>query len=274
MRDAARGRKRKRIASLVAVATLAAWAGNPRPPPPPHPNPTPATALPLEIGQLAEHSLNRGQGILDDWYKVEIPGEGTLRVELSAATGTLPSGVIVAMSDEKGLPQIQPTRAGGRDKVELEGPVQPGTEWLWVGTEPEAKGSIPYQLQAYFTPRPVKAGLKPKPKRTAAPPPVAKPAPPPPAFRTVTTVVVEVERAQGDEQFATIRGGQQMGFQSGLKGRFREAGQVIGTFEIVEVYPKGSRVRVHGHLAGPVTEQTEVDVDVPIASGSTPGGGP
>jgi hypothetical protein len=229
--------------------------------------------LPLELGQLAEHSLNRDQRILDDWYKVEIPAEGALHVELSAPTGTLPSGVIVAMSDEKGLPQIQPTRAGGRDKVELEGPVQPGTAWIWVGTEPEAKGPIPYQLQATFTPRPTKPVPKPRPKRPP-PPPVAKPAPPPAAFRTVTTEVVEVERAQGDEQFATIRGGQQMGFQTGLKGRFREAGQVIGTFEIVEVYPKGSRVRIHGHLTGPVTERTEVDVDVPIASGSATGGGP
>lgn len=268
------GRALKQIVSLVAAATLAACASKPPPPRPPHPNPTPATALPLELGQLAEHSLNRSEGVLDDWYKVEIPAEGTLRIELSAPTGALPSGVILAMSDEKGLSQIQPTRAGGRERVELESPVQAGTEWIWVGTEPEATGPIPYQLQANFTARPVKAAPRPKPKRSAPPPPLANPAPPPPAFRTVTTVVVEVERAAGEEQFATIRGGQQMGFRTGLKGRFREAGQVIGTFEIVEVYPKGSRVRVHGRLSGPVTEQTEVDVDVPVAPGSSTGGGP
>jgi hypothetical protein len=273
MRGPSVGWALKQTVSLIAAATLVACA-KPPPPPPPHPNPTPATALPLELGQQAEHSLNRSQGILDDWYKVEIPAEGTLRIELSAPTGALPPGVILAMSDEKGLSQIQPTQAGGRERVELENLVQVGTEWIWVGTEPEAKGAIPYQLQANFTARPVKAAPRPKLKRSAPPPPVAKPALPPPAFRTVTTVVVEVERAAGDEQFATIRGGQQMGFQAGLKGSFREAGQVIGTFEIVEVYPKGSRVRVHGRLSGPVTERTEVDVEVPIASGSSTGGGP
>jgi len=268
MRGCTVGWALKQIVSVVAVATLAACASKP-PPPPPHPNPTPTTALSLEFGQLTEHSLNRGQGVLDDWYKVEIPAEGTLRIELSAPSGALPSGVILAMSDEKGLAQIQPTQAGGRERVELESPVQAGTEWIWVGTEPEAKGPIPYQLQAYFTARPVKAAPRPRPKRAAPPPPTATPAPAPPAFRTVTTVVVEVERAAGEEQFATIRGGQQMGFQTGFKGRFREAGQVIGSFEIVEVYPKGSRVRVKGRLSGPVTEQTEVDVDVPIAPGSS-----
>ena len=134
---------------------------------------------------------------------------------------------------------------------------------VWVGTEPEAAGNVAYQIRAHFKPKPLPAKPKPKPRPQPAVAPPPPPPPPPPAFETHVTTVVEVERGRDDAQFVTIAGGERMGFQPGFTGRLVDGGRTIGTFEIVEVYAGGSRVKVRGRLSGPVSGRTVVEVDVP-----------
>ena len=76
------------------------------------------------------------------------------------------------------------------------------------------------------------------------------------------STVVEVERGQNDAQFATIAAGERAGVRAGAHGRLVEGGRTIGTFEVVEVYPAGSRIRIQGRLAAPVTARTAVEVEV------------
>jgi hypothetical protein len=75
--------------------------------------------------------------------------------------------------------------------------------------------------------------------------------------------LVEVERPRDDGQFAMIAGGTQMGFRPGLRGRLVDGGRTLGTFEIIEVYSGGSRVKIEGRLSGPLSGRTAVQVDVP-----------
>ena len=158
---------------------------------------------------------------------------------------------------------VAPTRTGGRARVELSNEVQAGSYLVWVGSEPEAAGSVTYQIRAHFKPKPPPAKPKPRPKPQPPVAPVVAPPPPPPAFETHLTSVVEVERGRDDAQFVTIAGGERMGFQPGFTGRLVDGGRTIGTFEIVEVYSGGSRVKIRDRLLGPVSGRTVVEVDVP-----------
>lgn len=265
LRRSGRGAEAAALVLMLALG-LAGCAKKPPPPPPPPPDAdaSPPQARPLPLATTRPDSLHRGGNDLDDWYRLEIPGEGRLTVSLVAteAAAGLPH-LFVALTDERGLSTVQPTRAGGRAEVVVSEAARKGARLVWVGTDPEASGPIPYEIRAEFTPR-----QRPQPRPKPAPPPrqvEPRPPPPPPEpkYTTLTTSVVEVERAQGSSQFATIRGGRDSGLRPGLRGRLLEGGGVIGRFTIVEVYGAGSRVRVDGGLSGSVSSRTVVEVDVP-----------
>jgi hypothetical protein len=251
---------------LLALA-LAGCARRPPPPPPPPPPDADATPeasrlLPFDAPQA--DSLDRAAGDLDDWYRIEVAVPGTVRLVLGArAAGSL-ANMTLALTDSSGAARVQPLRSGGRERVEVEREVAPGTWFVWVGSEPDARqtGAVAYELRASFLPKPAP---KPRVRRKPPPPPapVAPPPPPAPRFDTVETTLVEVERPRDDGQFATIVGGAGMGFRPGLRGRLLDGDRVLASFEIVEVYAGGSRVKIHGRLSGPVSGRTAVQVEVP-----------
>lgn len=253
---------------LVAALLAAGCAKQPEPPPPPPPpdaDASPPQARPLALGAPWTDSLHRSANDLDDWYRLEIPGEGTLTLTLSASDPAGLPHLFVALTDERGVSRVQPTRAGGRAQVVVTEPVQRGMRLVWIGTDAEASGLIPYELRADLVPR---KRPPPPPKRAPpAPPrevePRTPPPPPAPRYETFTSAVVEIERPQGDAQFATIRGGREAGLAPGLRGRLIDGGRVIGRFTVVEVYAAGSRVRIDGGLSGSVSSRTVVEVDIP-----------
>jgi len=264
-------RPRSRWNVLLALALALACAKPPPPPPPPAPPPpdpdgTPAQAQPLALHETHADSLDRKHGDLDDWYRVEVPKAGTLHVSVQ---GVGPDGLpdlFAAITDPRGVARVQPTRSGGRPRFELKSEVEAGTWLIWVGSEPESSVIVPYELRPEFQARPVPAALPECPtdshrvgKRCVAN--AVPPAPPPPP-RITTTSVVEVEHGQNDAQFATIAAGERAGVRAGAHGRLIDGGRTIGTFEVVEVYPAGSRVRIQGRLASPITARTSVEVEV------------
>jgi len=254
------------VIGIVFALAVAGCAKKPRPPPPPPPDSdaTPQAAQPLAFDELHRDSADRTRGDLDDWYRLEVPAAGTVYLELSAAQphGSLP-GLFLVLTERGGVAHVDPTRTGGRTRVVLSREVQPGAYLVWVGTEPEAAGSVPYEIRAHFKPKPLPPKPKPRPKAVAPVAPVVAPPPPAPAFETHVTSVVEIERGQDDAQFVTIAGGERMGFQPGFTGRLVDGGRTLGTFEIIEVYSGGSRVKIRGRLSGPVSGRTVVEVDVP-----------
>jgi hypothetical protein len=221
----------------------------PPPPPPPDPNGTPAQPSPLPFGELHTDSLDRVARDIDDWFVLNVREPGTLRIALEGQAGAPLPNVLVALTDPKSAATVQPMRTGGRARLELPAlNVTPGARLLWVGLEPEATASVAYQVRATFAAR-------------KAPAPAPKP-PPPPAYNVFTTRVVEFATAQGATQYATIEGGQNAGIAPGMRGRLVEGGRVIATFEVVEVYQRGSKVRLADRVDR-VTAQTQAEVDVP-----------
>lgn len=218
----------------------------------PDPNASPASAERLAFGLERADAVDRSAGDLDDWFLLEFPAAGQLKVVVQGPKGAPLPNLFVALTDSAGQFPGNPTRSGGRPRVELTPLVAKGTRLLWIGTEPEATAMTAYSVRAEFTPR-----AQPKPQ-----PAVAKP-PPPPPMTVFASKVVEFAQGQGETQFATITGGTQAGLRVGLRGRLKDGSQVIGTFQIVEVFSAGSRVRIDGRLAAAVTGQTVVEVDVP-----------
>jgi hypothetical protein len=217
----------------------------------PDPNGAPAQAERLAFKADRADSVDRSRGDLDDWFLLDFPSAGSVRVVVTGAQGAPLPHVFLAITDLQGQFPGNPVRSGGRPRVELTQTVAKGQRLLWVGTEPEAAGATGYGVRAEFTPK-------------AAPRPAAAPAPPPPPQVTIyTTRVVEFAQGQGETQFATVAGGANAGMRVGLRGRLKDGGRVIGQLQIVEVFPAGSRVRIDGALAAPVTARTVVEIDVP-----------
>src|SRR4030095_14214787 len=104
----------------------------------------------------------------------------------------------------------------------------------------------------------LRAGFK------AAPPP--PPAPPPaPRFETRRAAVLEVEGGRTSEQTVLLDAGEAAQLRPGMRGVLVDAGKKLGSVVIVNVYPDGSRARVEGVLAGPISPRTVAEIQVPLA---------
>ena len=253
------------VLATSALAMGLAACPKPTPPaPPPDPDGRPEQARPLVLeaegrgpirrGGRAD-SLHRRARDLDDWSRIEVSERGSVRVTVATTAPTANRHFSVAITDERGLAVAEPRRAGGRDRVEVGAELKPGTHLIWVGSEPEVDGPIPYEISVEFKER--RSPPPPKPPKATAP----APQPPQHRWETISAGVLEMERKPDGSLVALIRGGRDLGLANGQRGRFIDAGREIGAFRIIEVYDKGSRVRVEGALDGAVLPSTEVQVD-------------
>jgi hypothetical protein len=174
-------------------------------------------------------------------------GSGELRVDVRRGpSGTPPPEFAVTLEDDAGG---APTTAmsNGRDRVSLSSQVSPGDYYLSVAPrDRKHRGVLYYEIRANYRPPP--------------PPP-----PRDPPFKTISCDVLEVE--MGDVPVVLISAGRDSALRSGLAGRLVQGGEVIGKLKIVEVYDEGSRARIEGTLAAPITPTTVVQIDVPLEGG-------
>jgi hypothetical protein len=261
--------RRFALGAAVLLALGPACA-RPKPPPPPPPDPDgrPEQAQLVEPDLDHGDSLNRGANDLDDWYRLDLPSDGRLFVTVSGSTEGGAPEYFVAVTDTSGERILARERAGGRERFALElKKVDAGPVLVWVGSQPETTTPIGYQLNIDYTPvrkpAPKKVEKKPAPTAPLVREPAPAPPPPPPKFEKVTAGVVETSKAPGGSQSLTIAAGANRGVQTGNGGRLVDSGRVIGTFTVMEVYAKGSKVRVNGSLSGAVTSGTVAEVDVP-----------
>jgi hypothetical protein len=108
---------------------------------------------------------------------------------------------------------------------------------------------VGYSLRGAFKPAP-------------APPP---PPPPAPRFETRRAAVLEVEGERTQQQSVLLDVGEAAQLRPGMRGVLLDAGKKLGQVVIVNVYPDGSRARVDGALAGPITPRTVAEIQVPLA---------
>lgn len=227
-------------------------AAAPPPPPPRDSDGTPPEASPLTLGARHADSIDRTRGDLDDWFKLVLPRDGTLTVVLEGpASAPLPN-LTLAVTDAKGGTLSAPARTGGRPRVGF-GPrvLTRGTYLVWVGSEAGEAGLVPYEVRSSFTP-----------KAPAAPPKVVeKKEPPKPRFETKTLRLVELS-AGG--QHATIAGGKSDGVAVGMNGRLLQRGAQLATLRVIEVYERGSRVKLDPPVLEAPSGAMSVEVDIPL----------
>ena len=248
--------------ALLGGGAVLACASQPAPPPPPRAAPppppprdsdgTPPEASPLALGARHSDTIDRTRGDLDDWFKLDLPRDGSLTVILEGpASAPLPN-LTLAVTDAKGGTLAPPARTGGRPRVGF-GPraLTRGSVLIWVGSEAGEAGLVAYEVRSSFTPK--------------AAPRVAKPTPPPPPpkprFETKTLRLVELS-AGG--QHATIAGGEQDGIGVGMGGRLLNRGAQLSTLRVIEVYERGSRVQLDPPVLQAPSGAMSVEVDVPL----------
>jgi hypothetical protein len=243
---------RRALFALFGVPLLAMSCSTCQPPP--DPDGVATGALPLGLGEWKRDALDCGEGDCSDWFRLETPDAGTLRIAVvrTADDRKLPE-FSVALTDENGKELARAT-SGGKDRVRLVHPKKKGQHapagryLLAVQTPPDGEGALAYELRATFA---------------AKPQPVAPAPPPAPRFRTVSAALLEVEKRADGSQAVLIDQGSRAGIAPGQRGRLRVGGQKLAEIEVLDVYPDGSRALVRGSLGAALTPDTVAEVDVP-----------
>lgn len=240
------------LALLCAALSTLAFAC--KSPPPPDPDGEPGQAVLLERDTPTSDRLHCREGDCADWYRFQLDERGELRIELVASGDASERPLRLELADGRAQPIERVAASAGTASLRV--PARPGHYMLRVDARDEAKSPLAYELTAHFEPEP-----------PPPPPPPPPPKPPEPRFRVVVGAVLEVEGVGGEPQAVLIDRGAQDGVAAGQRGRLLEGDQAIGSVEVVDSYPEGSRVRIDGMLGGPITPRTRAEIDVPVAAG-------
>lgn len=229
---------------LVALAALAGCAK----PPPPDPDGRLEGAIPLPLGQKHAGALACKQGDCADWYRIAVPGDGELSVEVSrGAEGVALAGLDARMVDADGATLAEAVGDSGARSRRVHSSVTEGAVLVSVAaSDPEAR--IAYSIRAKFTPAPQPPARAPEPR-----------------FETRRANVLEVEGRAGAATFVLLDAGEGAELRAGMRGKLVDGGKSLGAIVIQDVYPDGSRARVEGPLAGAISPRTVAEIEVPIA---------
>jgi hypothetical protein len=217
---------------------------------PPDLDAEPGGAQVLALGTAHEDALDCRRGDCADWYRVEVPGKGHLVVEVTALGSQAPvPGFGVILADGRGAP-VDRAENAGQPSVRLEAQAPDRVAYLVEVERREPRPPLGYRIEARYEP----------------PPPPRAPAPPPkPEFETVRSAVLQVERQDGRVSAVLLESGSGQGMRPGLRGSLLQGGRVIASIEVIDVFPEGSRARVEGALAAPITPSTTAEIEVPVA---------
>jgi hypothetical protein len=197
----------------------------------------------LNLGRWHSDQLHCRATDCSDWYRVDLGSRGDLVIDVASPDGVAKDfNVSLASASSEVLTR---TSSRGSGRAQLEWSTRAGTYLIEVSSADESKQPQAYQIQADFTPEP-------------PPPP-----PPEPQFRALEAEVIEIEGSPARPDAVLVDKGSQSGVLRGLEGRLYDGGQEIGSIEIVEIYPEGSRATIRGTLSAPVTPATRAEIDVP-----------
>jgi hypothetical protein len=187
-----------------------------------------------------------------DWFVVNLPGEGEILLEVTAASpeGATPD-YAVTVANHRTEPLRHASNQGGPG-VRMHWSGDPGDYFVAVSSG-APQPPFRYEIVARYQPAPPRE--EPKPPREE----------PKPRFETTSWMVLEVEAERGQPRFVIIDGGSRGGLRRGLRGRLIERGRFLAEIEIVDVFDEGSRARIATELVGRITPQTVAEIDVPVA---------
>lgn len=237
------------LCTAAALAAAGLWACAKKVDPDPLP-------VSLSLGRWHAEQLDCRRGDCRDAYRITLPESGELRaVVLNPQQDQAARPFTLSLEDGSGGTLARAANMGAGN-ASLHRDLDSGEYLLELSTADEERDPLRYEIQASFTPPP--------------PPP---PPPPEPQFETVTAQVLEVEGRPGAPDSVLIDRGQDGGLRPGLRGRLVDAGRTIATVRIQDAYPEGSRARIEGTLAAPITPATMAEIDIPIgddAAGDEP----
>ena len=224
----------------------------------PDPNALPATATVVELEGRYADALDCARNDCADWFRLEIPERGQLRVTLEPGPGSGGlSRISTTLLDGEGriVAQGVPGPDGGDSRLQMSADVRRGTYRFSV-VSVQGRAPLPYEFASSFEPAP--------------PPAPVSVRPPPPRFRTRRVPVFELEPGRGSTSNVLLGEGSAQDLVPCLRGKLLEGGEVIGQIELFEVFPDGSRARVIGGLRGSISSRTVAEISIPLRSADRP----
>jgi hypothetical protein len=230
--------------ALVTGLVLAAVAGCAKPPPPDLDGVSSGAAA-LPLGEKRDDSLGCAAGDCADWYRVDVPANGELVVEIGRGPeGVALSGLEARLIDAQGETLDEAVGDSAERTRRMRATVNEGPALVSVAaTDPKAQ--ISYSIRATFK---------------KAPPP----RPPEPRFETRRAAVLEVEGRAGAQAFVLLDAGEGAQLRAGMRGKLVDGGKSLGSIVIQDVYPDGSRARIEGPLTGKIGPRTVAEIQVPV----------
>jgi len=239
--------------ALVLGISMSVGFGCAKPPPDPDGLASQARSLGMDYWQADQLHCKKGDCV--DWYRIALLERGELRVDVRTpqAAGYAQS-LYVRLTASNGQTNIADA-VGGGTTLRATADLQPGTYLVSVGSlDPGRAAPLPYDVHAHLEVwRP-------------PPPPPPPPAPPQPRFETLDSEVLEIERHRNEPDAVLLSFGAQFGVEAGQRGRLKNANTTIAEFEIVDVYPDGSRAQLLDYPTEKIMPTTVAEIDVPAGS--------
>jgi hypothetical protein len=240
-----------------------------------------AGAVAVSIGEWQKDHLHCAVERCDNFYWIDVPHSGDLRVEVYAPWGAGLPDFGVVLLDQMGKPIAAPKEPSARP-ARLASRVSPGRYTVRVHAMGSIDGRIGYELIANFQaakrggksaatsgadsksapPKPAKEPQAAKKPKAPAPAPVTTPTASGSSRGKVvaTAEVLELEQEGGEPVYVLLDAGEPQKVRVGMRGRLHEGAATIGEIEIIEVYRDGSRAKLLGGLSGEITIDTAAEI--------------
>jgi len=230
---------------------------------------SPARALPYALGERLAERVECRSGDCEDWLAFDVAEPGYLIVVLEAQGGELEIGVT---DEDADLLATARTRDGTLQQRWIMTP----TPHFFRIRSAGGDARTTYTLETSFAARVARESPgrideprrveEPRPEPTARPAPPAPPTPPaPPAppdpspTRPVEALLIGIEGAD-----ALLGEGSSRGLRPGLRGRIVDGDRTLASFEIIDVFPEGSRARLDGAPSAPPGPAARAIVEIPV----------
>ncbi len=214
--------------------------------PPPHGYPT--RALYLEPSGSYFDRVNCPREDCERWFRTRLSRRGDLSVAVDASLRALALRYSVRLMDSRGTHLIARQANAGDVRVSLQRDLAPATYLIGVVSDSDGQ-AFDFRVRLTFDPAPL------------------PPEPASPRFETHTSAVLETVGYGQDSVAVLIESGAKLGMQVGFRGVLIDGDEEIGSVVIDQVYPDGSRARIEGTLASPVTHTTVARIRVPAGLG-------
>ena len=256
------------LSALLPIACMSClWACASGPPQDPAGGP--GRALSYTLGQRAGGSFDCEDGDCQDWYLFETsqPGSVNVSVEAQRADGTSAEVELTITGAQADVLATAQSRSG---QLQERWVIRPTPHYFRITTAGAEGGeALSYTLRTDFEPdytarrkAAPKVESTPKPRAGRRPVPTVERVPTPepdPSWRIVEALLIGID---GDE--ALLGEGSLGGIRVGFRGRIVEGGRAVARFEVIQVFPEGSRARLDNVPDHQLTPGAKALVEVPL----------